>query len=184
MRVPIKEYYISAKVLSAYRDYKIYSLSNTHHFLQNFRSMEIPSVSSSSTYHMLVNTLELALQICEISLFTQTNLLYKTKRIFTESLQPFFFSEDSVLPNSYTFLSSQRSFWKKEVKNVHSQYYYRSFTDEKPLKKKKLKMEFVTYASNVTDGFENLLFSSIIAGVKLKVRRLPSSFSLVYTFFP
>jgi hypothetical protein len=182
MRVSVEEYYVTSKVLSAYREYKIYSLSGAlpierDNLSRHFRSVEVPSVSSSSPssspspYEMIVNTLELALQICEISLFTQSNLLFTTKRIFAESLQPYLFSEESLLPNSYGFLSSQRLLWKKETSRLDSQYYYRSFSDEKPpLQKKKLKMEFVTYASNVTKGFENLLFSSIVAGVKLKVR--------------
>jgi hypothetical protein len=139
------------------------------------------------------NSFELILQILEITFLQESNLVGLSKNIYFQSIQPFLLSSSSSsyvgidgvpLPfNSYTLITSQYYEWKKEREFISSHYYYHHEEEMKikrkeKRKKKKLKIEYITYGSNMTEGLENLIFSSILSGVKLKV----PAFSLLATF--
>jgi hypothetical protein len=201
--VSFEEYYLTSKLLADYRSFVVYSSKDRRGAVSasvSFKKL-FPPLSSSSSFFYSFNSLELLLQICEISFKMESHLFSRTKDVFFQSIQPFLLSSTSsssssshlsVLTsrqfNSYSFITSQSLEWEKERETMLSQYYFHDDNVAKgeglqsSPKKKKLKIEYITYASNMTDGVENLLFSSILSGVKLKVCLFPSlSFLLPFT---
>jgi hypothetical protein len=191
--VTVDEYYLTAKLVEDFRYSSLYSdVQQRRTKFKDYPNMEglssrnlsfVLSSSNDSTMTFVYNSFELILQILEITFLQESNLVGLSKNIYFQSIQPFLLSSSSSsyvgfdgvpLPfNSYSLITSQYYEWKKEREVISSHYIYHEeemkIKRKDNIKKKKLKIEYITYGSNMTEGLENLIFSSIISGVKLKV---------------
>jgi hypothetical protein len=178
-KVSWEEYYLTVKLLRYYRYVRFYHPTTASSSqLPYLKSVKIPNTDKNNPAEFTFNSLESVLQICEIALSVENDLFHATKDVFFQSLQPLTINTStsghqptSPLPITYSMISYQRQNWLQERERMQNDYLTRSesSTGDQTKKKKRAKVEVITFASNVTEGLQNLLFSSIISGVKLTV---------------
>jgi hypothetical protein len=178
-KVSWEEYYLTVKLLRYYRYIRFYRPTATSSPSSYLKSVNIPNTDKNNPAEFTFNALESVLQICEIALSLENDLFHVSKEVFFQSLQPqttdtntsTHQSSSHALPITYSMISYQRQNWLQERERMQNDYLTRreSPTEDQTKKKKRAKVEVITFASNVTQGLQNLLFSSIISGVKLTV---------------
>jgi hypothetical protein len=120
------------------------------------------------------NGLELILQIAEAAVLLEADLFHRSKAVFAQSLQPLSGPPaPEALPSppfSFAAVTAQRRYWAAERERPQrSHAEAEAGSSPSPTSPNPSRLEVVTYASNRTAGLENLLLSSVLAGVKLKV---------------